>query len=215
MKKEMYYEGELIFISHASKDKKFVWELSCAIRQQGYNPWTHDMSIPFGHPDWQNEIFQAIQQANSFVFVLSADSLKSQWCLREIERAREIKKRVLVVNYGQLKISSLLKPSELKQDAWNWLMKANFIGCDDQNKEATFKELLKEVVKESLKETKTDYEEKRAVNSARWDWQLVVALIAAIGSLLAGIGAMIPVLKPSPAPSPTQNAPSPTQTRQP
>jgi eukaryotic-like serine/threonine-protein kinase len=49
--------------------------------------------------------------------------------------------------------------------------------------------------------------------SRRWDWQLVVALITAIGGLLGGIAAMMTVLKPSP--SPTQNAPKPPQTRQP
>ena len=50
----------------------------------------------------------------------------------------------------------------------------------------------------------------------RWEtWQVVIAGIAAIGTLLAGIGAIMPLLKPSPLPSPTQTTPNPTQTRQP
>jgi gentisate 1,2-dioxygenase len=84
---------------------------------------------------------------------------------------------------------------------------------------ATLEELLKEILKELLKEIKTDfkYEEKRAVNSAQWDWQLVLAVITAIGTLLAGIAAITPLLKlsPAPAPTPTQNVPKLPQTRQP
>lgn len=50
----------------------------------------------------------------------------------------------------------------------------------------------------------------------QWEtWQVVIAGIAAIGTLLAGIAAIMPLLKPSPLPSPTQTIPTPTQTRQP
>jgi len=52
----------------------------------------------------------------------------------------------------------------------------------------------------------------------QWEtWQVVIAGIAAIGTLLAGIAAIAPLFKPSPAssPNPTQTIPNPRQTPQP
>jgi eukaryotic-like serine/threonine-protein kinase len=56
----------------------------------------------------------------------------------------------------------------------------------------------------------------QSTSPQRWDtWQWLFAGLVAIGTLLGGIAAMMTVLKPSPAPNPTQITPNPTQTRQP
>nr|WP_211173232.1 serine/threonine-protein kinase [Brasilonema bromeliae] len=47
------------------------------------------------------------------------------------------------------------------------------------------------------------------------NWTLVIAAIAAIGALLSGIAALIPILKQSPSPSPSSLSPSPSSTKTP
>jgi TIR domain len=148
MEETIYAHDKLIFISHSGKDKRFVKDLCRTIRQKTHNPWTHDTRIKPGHPDWQNKILQAIRQANSFILVLSNDSLKSKWCQWEIEQAELYKKRVFIINYEKLNISSLPKPSELEQDAWGWLFQTNLFEYDDQDEEKTFKEILGAVEKD-------------------------------------------------------------------
>lgn len=47
------------------------------------------------------------------------------------------------------------------------------------------------------------------------NWTHVIAAIAAIGALLSGIAALIPIFKPSPSPSPPSLSPSPSSTKTP
>ena len=47
------------------------------------------------------------------------------------------------------------------------------------------------------------------------NWTHVIAAIAAIGALLSGIAALIPILKPSPPTSPPSLSPSPSSTKTP
>jgi TIR domain len=148
--------GTEIFISYSEKDKNFVKKLYQVLQQQRYKPWIQSLDLQPGHPDWWGKILRAIQRTNTLVFVMSADSLKSEWCLKEIRQAKHFNKRVFVVNYGRLSPGSLAKPSKLDQETWVWLNQTNWFPYDRQNEEATFEKLLNAI------ETDFEYAKKHA-----------------------------------------------------
>ena len=74
------------FISHSSKQKPFVYGLIKQIGHENCIVDQYDFSPAFKTMD---EIIEKIENALIFVFLISKESLKSQWCEKEIRYARE------------------------------------------------------------------------------------------------------------------------------
>jgi hypothetical protein len=84
-----------VFISYARADKVFARKLCDAIKARGQDAWIDiDWSIPEFIPSWWKEIQRAIEAANTFVFILSPDSLDSKTCQQEIDHAVRYNKRL-------------------------------------------------------------------------------------------------------------------------
>jgi len=81
-----------IFISHASQDNKFVDNLRESLEIQGLDTWV-DFSRLIGGDELEAEIKQAIEQAQAFIVVLSPNAINSSWVLKEVDYAREVKKK--------------------------------------------------------------------------------------------------------------------------
>ena len=64
------------FISYSRRDAAFVIELKNALERRGRNVWIDADDIPPGAP-WRRELGSGIEAADSFVFVISPDSLES------------------------------------------------------------------------------------------------------------------------------------------
>jgi WD40 repeat protein len=84
------------FISYSHRDSDFVHELKDALEAAGHVVWIDADDIPAGAP-WRRELGSGIEAADSFVFVLSPDSLASEECAVELRRARELGKRMIPV----------------------------------------------------------------------------------------------------------------------
>ena len=80
------------FISYSRKDKAFVKKLHEAFSQENRDIWVDWEDIPLT-ADWRQEIYQGIDEANNFIFVISPDSVVSQVCSEELERAIKDNKR--------------------------------------------------------------------------------------------------------------------------
>ncbi|MEL6654244.1 MAG: toll/interleukin-1 receptor domain-containing protein, partial [Bacteroidota bacterium] len=80
-----------IFISHTTADDAFVRELNLSLQAQEVNTFvdSRDMS---GGDEINVEVQKAIDAAKHFMVVLSPAALNSEWVLREIEMAEEVKK---------------------------------------------------------------------------------------------------------------------------
>jgi len=74
------------FVSYASSDAAFVDKLTMWLRRAGVVVWRDATSLQPGR-DFAPDIDRAIVGAERFLVVLSAASLKSDWVLKEIERA--------------------------------------------------------------------------------------------------------------------------------
>jgi WD40 repeat protein len=89
-------EGKDVFISYSRKDQEFVRWLNVQFQESGREPWIDWSGIQPGE-EWWKSILKGIDSANTFVFVISPDSLQSGICPKEIERAVGSGKRMVPV----------------------------------------------------------------------------------------------------------------------
>ena len=75
-----------VFISYAREDQDFVRQLHEALAQRNRETWVDWQDIPLTAQWWQ-EIQRGIEAADSFVFIISPDSIASEVCRDELEHA--------------------------------------------------------------------------------------------------------------------------------
>ncbi|MBD2461001.1 toll/interleukin-1 receptor domain-containing protein [Oscillatoria sp. FACHB-1407] len=93
---ETHTPGNDVFISYSRKDKAFVEVLSEAFKRIGRDPWVDWTDIYKGEEWWQ-AIQRGIESANTFIFVISPDSVASAVCRDEIDYAAHCHKRFLPI----------------------------------------------------------------------------------------------------------------------
>jgi TIR domain-containing protein len=72
-----------VFISYSRKDKEFVRRLDEELKRRDREAWVDWEGIPPGDT-WEKTIYSAIEDTDTFVFVLTPDSVASEVCGREI-----------------------------------------------------------------------------------------------------------------------------------
>lgn len=128
--------GTDAFISYSRKDQAFVKTLSAAFRQVNRAPWVDWDDIQKGE-EWWKAIQRGIESANTFIFVISPDSVNSTVCRDEIEYAASCNKRFLPIVRKEGFDQRQVHP---KVSSHNWLF---FRETDDFN--TAFQELIKAI----------------------------------------------------------------------
>src|SRR5438046_2241530 len=85
-----------VFISYSRKDKDFVRRLYEALKSRGREAWVDWQDIR-PTEEWMQAIYAAIEGADTFVFVLTPDSVASVIARREIAHAAEHNKRMVPI----------------------------------------------------------------------------------------------------------------------
>src|SRR5881409_3619155 len=85
-----------IFISYSRKDKDFVHRLDESLKSRGREAWV-DWEDIRPTEEWMQAIYTAIEGADTFVFVLTPDSVASDVCSREIAHAAANNKRMVPI----------------------------------------------------------------------------------------------------------------------
>ena len=88
-----------MMISYSRKDKVFVQQLHASLLESGIpeeNIWIDWEDIPPA-ADWMDEITRAIGGADTFVFVISPESLDSKVCGDEVRVASENNKKIIPI----------------------------------------------------------------------------------------------------------------------
>jgi WD40 repeat protein len=121
-----------VFISYSRRNKEFVQELHGALEATKREVWVDWENIPVA-VDWWQEIQLGIELADTFVFVLSPDSVASKVCSQEIEEALKHNKRLVPV------VCQDVQPDEVHPELarLNWI----FLRSQD-NFQQGFKNLL-------------------------------------------------------------------------
>ena len=112
-----------IFISYSRRQKEFVRELFTALVEQGFDPWIDFDDIPFS-VDWWEEIKEAIERFDVFLFVVSNDSLLSRVANKELTYARELNKRIIPVIAEKVDIKQVV--GELFGEAYEMDARDNY-----------------------------------------------------------------------------------------
>jgi hypothetical protein len=81
-----------VFISYSRKDIAFARILHGALKDRNLDTWIDWEDIP-PSADWLAEVYRAIEEADTFVFVVSAASVGSEVCNKEIIHAFNNHKR--------------------------------------------------------------------------------------------------------------------------
>src|SRR6266496_5536991 len=85
-----------VFFSYSRKDKEFVHRLDEALKRRGREAWV-DWEDIRPTEEWMQAIYGAIEGADTFVFVLTPDSVASVVCGREIAHAAAHNKRMVPI----------------------------------------------------------------------------------------------------------------------
>ena len=110
------------FISYSRKDADFVQRLSEALDRRQQKVWV-DLRDIRPAEDWSNRIDSGIENANNFIFVISANSMASPQCERELTHAINHGKRLVPVLHGDIDHKNI--PASLA--SLNWI----FAGEED------------------------------------------------------------------------------------
>lgn len=111
------------FLSYSRVDTHFVRTLADALRRAGRKVWLDSTDI---HPasNWQKALDSGVASADSVVFVVSPDSLVSEYCAKELKKARELEKLVIPVRCRELPDAEL--PDALKETQYIDFVRSEF-----------------------------------------------------------------------------------------
>ncbi|MDZ8187400.1 MAG: TIR domain-containing protein [Nostoc sp. ChiSLP02] len=95
-----------IFISYSRRDKAFVRALYSTLQKMNRTAWIDWQDIAPA-VDWENSIFKGIENANKFIFIISADSVDSRYCNDEINYAIAHNKQLVPILCRETDLSKL------------------------------------------------------------------------------------------------------------
>jgi WD40 repeat protein len=106
-----------VFISYARKNAAFVHELHALLSDDGRNVWVDWEDIPPAS-EFEKDIYDGIDIAESVVFVVSSTSLVSEYCRREFQYALKQGKRIVPIACESADENDA--PEGLRQLNWIW-----------------------------------------------------------------------------------------------
>ncbi|NEO97636.1 MAG: TIR domain-containing protein [Symploca sp. SIO2E9] len=111
------------FISYGRADSKsFAIKLNSRLAELGLNVWFDQTDIPPA-VDWQNQIDDGIEHSHNFIFIIAPHSLKSPYCLKEIQQALKCNKRIIPLLH--------VAPNDCWDKMHPTISKINWIYCQE------------------------------------------------------------------------------------
>jgi len=127
-----------VFISYSRKDTSFARSLYDALTASERTTWADWEGIPYSADFWR-EICQGIDAAETFVFIISPDSLASMVCNQEVSYARSNNKRIVPVVYRAIDERAMVGEwfgkawENTARDNWAELKKLNWLFFRDED----------------------------------------------------------------------------------
>jgi hypothetical protein len=85
-----------VFISYSRKDMAFARPLVAALTLQGAQVW-FDQNDIYGGENWRQSIESGIKACGALVFIMSPNSLASEYCRKEVDFAQNLGRRIIPV----------------------------------------------------------------------------------------------------------------------
>jgi len=109
-----------VFISYSRKDKIFAEKVFTKLKSEDREVWADWEDIPLT-ADWWEEIQAGIEGADTFVFIISPDSVASQVCYDEIDHAMQNNKRIVPILYREVTDDELSTKLHQAIKTHNWV----------------------------------------------------------------------------------------------
>ena len=104
-----------VFVSYSRRDAEFVRRLADSISERGKEVWLDTEGIADGEV-FPEAIKRAIEQSDTFLFVITPDAVSSAYCENEVEYARDMQKRIVPVLREPVPDAEL--PAEIRDRNW-------------------------------------------------------------------------------------------------
>ena len=111
-----------VFISYSRKDTAFVRRLSDALEQRQREAWVDWEGIR-PTEEFMLAIYAAIEGTNTFIFILTPDSVGSEVCAKEIGHAAKHNKRFIPIVHRDIDAKSV--PETLAKLNWIFCREAD------------------------------------------------------------------------------------------
>ncbi|MBT9317410.1 toll/interleukin-1 receptor domain-containing protein [Leptothoe spongobia] len=85
-----------VFLAYAQADAQVMNRIRRSLWRQGFTVWSNQTDIPTGEA-FKRVVNRGIEEADAMVYLLSPDSLQSQYCQYELNYAVALKKRVIPI----------------------------------------------------------------------------------------------------------------------
>ena len=108
-------QGPFIFVSYAHEDESRIQDDIARLKDVAETVWL-DENIGAGTP-WREEIAEAIERCDVFLFFVSPSSIASEHCRRELTYALETRRRVIAVHLEATELSPGQKMSLMDRQA--------------------------------------------------------------------------------------------------
>ncbi|HMG04277.1 MAG TPA: TIR domain-containing protein, partial [Chthoniobacterales bacterium] len=111
-----------VFISYSRKDRDFVKRLEAELQNRGREAWVDWEGIRPAE-EFMQAIFPAIEGTDTFIFVISPDSVISEICGRELAHAAAHNKRMIPIFAREVDIKAI--PEALAKLNWVFFCREN------------------------------------------------------------------------------------------
>jgi WD40 repeat protein len=104
-----------VFVSYSRRDAEFVGRLAEDLRQRGKEVWVDVEGIRDAEV-FPQALRRAIEGSDAFLFVISPDSVSSEYCEQEVGHAAELNKRIVPIALCPVPDDEI--PSEIRDRNW-------------------------------------------------------------------------------------------------
>lgn len=104
-----------VFVSYKSEEWHLVQPIVNAVVNSGHEVWYDTPGIPPGE-DWTERVGVAIARCRAVLAFVSSAFVLSHYCLRELDEAARLQKRVIVVRVDEVQATEL--PSAIANLSW-------------------------------------------------------------------------------------------------
>jgi hypothetical protein len=102
-----------VFISYSRRDSsEFAEELLAGLELAGFAPFLDRHDIAPGEP-WEERLSGLIQQADTVVYVISPEAVKSERCSWEVDKTLELSKRLMPIVFKPVSEADI--PEQLRR----------------------------------------------------------------------------------------------------
>ncbi len=148
-----------VFLSYSQQERDVMQKISGSLMREGFTVWTNKTDIKTGE-DFQAVIDRGVEEADSVVFLMSAASLASEYCQKELIHARQHNKRLIPL---------LIEPLDLEQVPPE-LRSIQFIDMTDHAEAAEYQVDIDNLIR-TLREEASYYEQHKLLLTKALKWE--------------------------------------------